>query len=83
MNIYNLLAWLTGCGLCGPVMAVSHQKGQGSGSCLVHKSGCFISPNLIAGFWGMPKQLLGSVLHWNLEEIGYDSNGRMSQQWGR
>lgn len=36
----------------------------------------------------MPRELLGSVLHWNLEEIGYDTNGYdtnggMSQQRGR
>lgn len=83
MNICNLLAWLTGCGLCGPAMAVSCQKGQRSGSCLVHRSGCLISPNLIGGFWGMPRELLGSILHWNQEEIGYDSSGGMSQQQGR
>lgn len=81
-NKCNLFSWLTGCGLCGPVMAVSRQKGQGSGSCLVHKSGCLISPSLIWEFWRMPRELLGSIPHWNLGEIGYDTNGEVSQQRG-
>lgn len=83
MNKCNLFAWLTGCGLCGPVMAVSRQKDQGSGSCFVHKSVCLISPILIGEFWRMPRELLGSISHGNLGEIGYDINGGVSQQWDR
>lgn len=74
MNIYHLVEWPTGCGLYDPAMAVSCQKGQGSGSCLVHKSGYLISSNLILEFWGMHRDLLVSVLHWNPEEVDSNTN---------
>lgn len=41
----------TGCGLSSPKMAISCQKGQGSGSCSIHETGCLSSPSLVLKFW--------------------------------
>lgn len=83
MNICNLLEWPTGRGLYDPALAVPCHKGQRSGNYLVHKSGCLISSSLILEFWGMPRELLVSVLHWNPEDVDSNTNRGMSQQQDR
>lgn len=52
-----LLKWLTGCGVESPSVAVSQQRGQLSGSCPFHETGCLSSPYLVLEFPRIPRKL--------------------------
>lgn len=64
-------------------VAISLQKGQGSGSCLAHETECLSSPSLVLESQGSPRQLLVFSLHWNSEEVGFNTSKGMSGEQNR
>lgn len=63
----HLLNWLTGCGLGGPIVAVSHWRSQEPGSS--HVGWCLSCLSLALRARRIPEELLVFGLHWNPQEV--------------
>lgn len=72
--------WLTGHCRSGLTTAAPWQKGQQSGSCAIHETGCLSVPNLVLEPRRSPRELLISSLHWNHIEVSSNASKGMSHR---